>query len=186
MTYVKGLIVLFVVLTILLHLPTQENYRKYIHFFAELILTMALLSPVLSIFCDSDEFLKLIEYETFTEKLAMVSEDMEHIEYLYEDYHREKYAQAVAEGVKQIAEEYDFDVQEAAVELSENYEVEHVTLQISESDARQIVIESVEVARAGEDAEEEVVADRGLKTKLAEYYGLEEKEIEIRCGRGKE
>lgn len=177
MTYVKGLIVLFVVLTILLHLPTQENYRKYIHFFAELILTMALLSPVLSIFCDSDKFLQLIEYEAFSEKLAMVSEDMEHIEYLYEDYHREKYAQAVAEGVKQIAEGYDLDVQKAAVELSEEYQVEHITLNIATKEAGEIVIGM---------AEDEVFFDKGLKAELAEYYGLEEKEIEIRRGRGKE
>lgn len=177
MTYVKGLIVLFVVLTILLHLPTQENYRKYIHFFAELILTMALLSPILSIFCDSDAFLQLIEYEAFSEKLAMVSEDMEHIEYLYEDYHREKYAQAVAEGVKQIAEGYDLDVQEAAVELSEEYKVEHITVNIATKEAGQIAIGM---------AEEEVLWDKGLKTELAEYYGLEEKEIEIRRGRGQD
>lgn len=61
--YVRGFIVLFVVLTILLHLPPQENYRKYIRFFTELILTLALLTPVLSVFCDSAEFLELIEYE---------------------------------------------------------------------------------------------------------------------------
>lgn len=175
MTYVKGLIVLFVVLTILLHLPTQENYRKYIHFFAELILTMALLSPILSIFCDSDKFLQMIEYEAFEEKLTMVSEDMEHIEYLYEDYHREKYAQAVAEGVKQVAEESGFDVQEAAVELSEEYKVEHITVSIIPKDTGQIVIGM---------AEEEALFDKGLKAELAEYYGLEEKEIEIRRGRG--
>lgn len=183
-TFVRDFIVLFVVLMILLQLPTQENYRKYIRFFTELILTMALLSPVLTIFCDSDEFLKMIEYEAFAKELAMVSADMEHIEYLYEDYHREKYEEVIGEEVKRIAEEYDFCVQEAAVELSENYEVEHMTLQISESDARQIVIESVEVAGAGENEEEEVVADRGLKAKLVEYYGVEEKEIEIRYGKG--
>lgn len=183
-TFVRDFIVLFVVLMILLQLPTQENYRKYIRFFTELILTMALLSPVLTIFCDSDEFFKMIEYEAFAKELAMVSADMEHIEYLYEDYHREKYEEVIGEEVKRIAEEYDFCVQEAAVELSENYEVEHMTLQISESDARQIVIESVEVAGAGEDEEEEVVADRGLKAKLVEYYGVEEKEIEIRYGKG--
>lgn len=183
-TFVRDFIVLFVVLMILLQLPTQENYRKYIRFFAELILTMALLSPILSIFCDSDEFLKMIEYEAFEKKLAMVSEDMEHIEYLYEDYHREKFEEVIGEEVKRMAEEYNFCVQEVAVELSENYEVEHMTLQISESDARQIVIESVEVAGAVEDAEEEVVADRGLKTKLVEYYGVEENEIEIRYGKG--
>lgn len=185
MEYVRDFIVLFVVLMILLQLPTQENYRKYIRFFAELILTMALLSPVLSVFCDSDEFLKLIEYEAFAKNLAMVSEDMEHIEYLYEDYHREKYEAAIGEEVKRMAEEHDFCVQEVVVELSEDYKVEHMALQISESDARQIVIEAVEVAGAGEnEAEDEVFADRGLKKELMEYYGVEEKEIEIRYGKG--
>lgn len=185
MTYVKGLIVLFVVLTILLHLPTQENYRKYIHFFAELILTMALLSPVLSVFYDSDEFLQLIEYEAFEEELAMVSEDMEHIEYLYEDYHREKYAQVIAEGVKQIAEGYDFCVQEVEVELSEDYKVKHMTMCISENEENLIAIEVVKVAGTEEKtADTNVFADRGLKAELARYYQLEEKEIEIRYGKG--
>ncbi len=183
--FVRDFIVLFVVLMILLQLPTQENYRKYIRFFAELILTMALLSPVLTIFGDSDEFLKMIEYEAFSKELAMVSADMEHIEYLYEDYHREKYEEVIGEEVKRIAEEYDFCVQEAAVELSEDYKVEHMTLRISERDAKQVVIEPVEAVGAVENVvDEEVIADRGLKAKLVEYYGVEEKEIEIRYGKG--
>lgn len=162
--YVRGFIVLFVVLTILLHLPPQENYRKYIRFFTELILTLALLTPVLSVFCDSAEFLELIEYEAFTEELSMVSEDMEHIEYLYGDYHREAYEDAIGEDVRRIAEGYHFSVQDVVVELSEEYEVEYIALQIS--------------------GEGEASVSRELKAELRGYYQLEEKEIEIRYGKG--
>lgn len=162
--YVRGFIVLFVVLTILLHLPSQENYGKYIRFFSELILMMALLAPVLSVFCDSDELLELIEYEAFTEELSMVSEDMEHIEYLYGDYHREVYEDAIGEDVKRIAEGYRFSVQEVEVKLSEEYEVEYIALRIS--------------------GEGEADIDRELKAELMGYYQLEEKEIEIRYGKG--
>lgn len=162
--YVRGFIVLFVVLTILLHLPPQENYRKYIRFFTELILTLALLTPVLSVFCDSAEFLELIEYEAFTEELSMASEDMEHIEYLYGDYHREAYEDAIGEDVRRIAEGYHFSVQDVVVELSEEYEVEYIALQIS--------------------GEGEASVSRELKAELRGYYQLEEKEIEIRYGKG--
>lgn len=182
--YVKGFIVLFVVLTVLLHLPPQENYRKYIRFFSELILTMALLSPVLSVFCDSDEFLELIAYEAFAEELSMVSEDMQHIQYLYADYHKEAYEDAIGEDVKRIAEGYHFKVQEVAVKLSEDYVVEYITLRISEDDAEQVVIEQVNVMREERAADEEPVNGKGLKAELMTYYQLEEGEIEIRYGKG--
>lgn len=169
--YVKGVLTLFVVLTVLLHAAPQESSRKYLRFFAELILTMAFVSPVLSLFCDSEDFLELIAYETFREELTSVAADMEHMEYLYSDYHRESYEKAIAEDVRRIAEGYDFFVQEASVELSEEYTVEHITLLLSKEDVGQIVIVPI---GAGETVELD-----GLKTELMKYYELEEKEVSI-------
>lgn len=94
----------------------------------------------------------------------MVSEDMEHIEYLYGDYHREAYEDAIGEDVRRIAEGYHFSVQDVVVELSEEYEVEYIALQIS--------------------GEGEASVSRELKAELRGYYQLEEKEIEIRYGKG--
>lgn len=180
--YAKGFISLFVVLTILMHLPQKENYRKYIRFFAELILTIALLSPVLSVFWDNEAFLDLIAYEAFIEELSMVSEDMKHVEYLYGDYHKKAYEEAIGEDVVRIAEGYHFFVQAVEVNLSDAYAVECIALQVTENDKEQIVIEPIDLTWERE--ENEPAACRKLKEALMEYYQLEEEAIEIRYGNG--
>lgn len=170
--YVKGVLTLFVVLTVLLHAAPQESSRKYLHFFAELILTLALLSPVLSLFCDSEEFLELIAYETFWEELTSVADDMEQLDYLYSDYHRESYEKAIAEDVRRIAEGYDFFVQEASVKLSQDYTVEHITLLLSQEALEKIVIAPIGEGEAAETDE--------LQTELMKYYQLDKGQVDIR------
>ena len=81
-SYVKGFLVLFVLVSVLLHLPPGKTYQKYIRFFSQFILTLALLAPVLRFFGDKDAFLELIAYEKFTEELVAVSRDMKQVEYL--------------------------------------------------------------------------------------------------------
>lgn len=181
--YVKGFLALFVLLTVLLHLLPGNGYQKYIHFFAEFIMTLAILTPILSILGDSDEFLKLVEYEAFTEELASVSKDMQHMEYLYGDYHREAYEEAIAEDVKRIAEGYAFCVKEVSVTLSEEYTVNNISLWVTENANEEIAISRVTLGEEKESADEDIICAE-LKQELMEFYQLDESKIKIQYGDG--
>lgn len=181
--YVKGIIALFLLLTVLLHLPPGNSYRKYTRFFAEMILTLALLTPVLSVVCDSEEFLRMVDYEEFTEELEMVSKDMQHMEYLYADYHKAAYEEAIAEDVKRIAEEHALFVQKVSVQLSKEYTVEHIALRVTEEESEQVVIERIVLEKTAQEKSENITCME-LRQELMEFYQLDEAGIEIQYDNG--
>lgn len=181
LAYVRGFITLFVLLTMLLYLPPGKSYQKYIRFFAELILTLSIISPVMSVICDSDEFMELIEYEEFTENLSEISKDMQRIEYLHNDYYLEEYENAIAEDVRQIAgrvaEGYGFSVKEAKVHMAEDYTVDAIQIWMTDQGGEEIVIGKIvlqEGTKLGTDA---VYA--GITQELSDYYQLDPSKIEI-------
>lgn len=177
LAYVRGFITLFVLLTLLLYLPPGKSYQKYIRFFAELILTLSIISPVMSVICDSDEFLELIEYEEFTENLSEISKDMQRIEYLHSDYYLEEYETAIEEDVKRIAEGYGFSVKEARVHMTEDYTVDKIQLWVTDQSGEQIVIGKIVLDEGTKTQTDAVYA--GLIQELSDYYHLDSSKIEI-------
>lgn len=140
LSYIKGFIALFVLLIVLLHLAPGKSYQKYIRFFAEMLLTISLLTPVLSVVCDKEEFLDLIEYEAFMSELQETSKDMEKIEYLNNDHYIEEYESAIEADVRQMAEVYDFVVQEVTVDMAEDYTISYIKLELTDQTNEQVVI----------------------------------------------
>lgn len=180
--YIKGFLVLMILMTVLLYLLPGKSYHKYIHFFSELILTIALLSPILSVFYDSEEFLEMVEYEAFMEELSAVARDMEQIEFIHSDYHKETYEEAIAMDVEQIVEGYDYEVQDVRVILSEKYVVQEISIEIVADTSGGISIGRSALQQAKEEREEMVSTQ--LKQELMEYYQMEESQIEIQYGVG--
>lgn len=189
LSYIRGFIALFILMTILVYLVPGENFKKYIRFFSEIILTFGFLFPVLSFICDSDQFLETIRYEEFTENLSELSRDADKIAYIHNDYYIEEYESAIEEDVKRIAGQYGFAATDVAVHMTEQYTVDHISLSIAEgTEEEKSVIEKIEVnvgafsgegtlADAGNNREESVYAK--LKEELVTYYQLDEALIEI-------
>lgn len=187
LSYIKGFITLFVLLMVLLHLAPKESYQKYIRFFAEMLLTISLLTPVMSLFCDKEEFLNLIEYEEFMSELQEVSKDVEKIEYLHNDHYIKKYESAIETDVRQMAESYDFVVQEVNVKMAEDYSISYIRLNLIDQTNEQVVIGKIVIdeREGGEEASEEI-SDKQTDTKygallqdLEDYYQIDRSKIGI-------
>ena len=177
LAYVRGFVVLFVLLALLLYLPPGGSYQKYIRFFAELILVFGVLSPVLSIVCDSEMFLELIAYEEFVGGLSEMTRDMERMEYLHADYYRQEYENAIALDVEEIVRSHGFVSQETKVDMSGNYEVERIQLWVTGEKEQRIVIR--EVGLREEEGGEPDAVYAGLRQDLSAYYRLDASQIEI-------
>lgn len=184
LAYMRGFIVLFVLLTLLLYLPPGKSYQKYIRFFAELIMTLGILSPVLTVVCDSEEFLKLVEYEEFSENLSELSRDAERIAYINNDYYLEEYENVIEADVGRIAEQYGFSVQDAEVHMTEDYAIDEMQLWITDQGGDNIVIGEILLEDGNEEEpEEEHAVYAGLERELSEYYQLEPSRIKIQYTR---
>lgn len=159
----------------MVYLVPGNSFQKYIRFFTEVILTFAFLSPILSLFCDSDAFMEMIQYESFTESLSEISKDTQKIEFLQNDYYIRKYEIAIEEDVRLIAETEGYFVQEVSVGLTEDYVIDTISLTVTEEAADDILIGKIEIGGAAK--QDETYAD--LKEKLAGYYQIEESRIVI-------
>lgn len=178
MGYIRGILVLFVLMTLLLYLVPGENFRKYIRFFTELVLTIGVLMPVLSLICDSDEFLAMIEYEEFSGSLSELSRDMQRMEYIQNDYYIEEYETAIEGDVARMAEDYGYTVQEADVHMTEDYTLDAIRLLVTGKSSDGIVIGKI-ILEDNAAKEGSTGLSKSLKKELAEYYQMEESQIEI-------
>lgn len=181
LAYMRGFVVLFVLLVLLTHLTPKSGYQKYVRFFAELILTIGIVSPVLSVFFDDEKFLEQIAYEEFTGNLEEITKDMGRMEYMHKDYYIEEYEKAIAVDVARMAEDYGFAVGEVKVQLSGEYTVEAIRLLLSDGGEERVVIEPIVIGEAEVESRggETEVLYAHLVRELMEYYRMEESQIQI-------
>ncbi len=178
MEQIRGLFILFVLLGLFMYIVPGEHYKKYIRFFSGVILIVAFLSPLLSLFWDDGDFFDKIEYEAFVEGLEELSRDNARIEFAQNDYYRKKYELAIAEDVRQIAAAAGYETTEVAVHLTEDYTMKGISLTVKKSMESDIFVAPVEI---GGDAG---TTDHGLiqlRDKLAGYYQMEKEEVTV-CG----
>ncbi len=71
--YVKGFLVLFLLIKVLLYFVPKNVFRKYISFFSGVILVIGLLQPVLRIFGQEEKILQKLQYEQWEEEILQIT-----------------------------------------------------------------------------------------------------------------
>ena len=103
--WMRGIVLLFFLLTALLYFIPRDVYKKYIRFFMEMVLVLAILLPVMKLFYGEDPFGKMVHYDEFWQELSNLKTDMEHMEYLQNEYYAEQYEQEIGADIKSMADE---------------------------------------------------------------------------------
>lgn len=163
--YVKGAVILFLLLSIFVELVPENSCRKYVRFFAQFILVLSLVSPFFSGNGKESEFMKSVRYESFLQNVEEARLNAEKMASQSDkDYMKEYEEKALAEDVRQLAEENDFTVKEIVAEMTESYQIERIYMKIAEPEEKK--------TETGKET---------LKKKLIGYYQLREDQIEIEC-----
>ena len=163
--YVKGVVILSLLLSIFVELVPENSCRKYVRFFAQFILVLSLVSPFFSGDGKESEFMKSVRYESFlqnVEEARLNAEKM--VSQSDKDYMKEYEEKALAEDVRQLAEENDFTVREIVAEMTESYQIDRIYVRIAEPEEKN--------TETGKET---------LKEMLIGYYQLHEDQIEIDC-----
>lgn len=172
--WVKNYILVFFLMSVLLSLVSKKEYKSYIRFFMEMVLIVALVTPILGALGKSEDFLKKIEYDRFWQELNTIQTDEKKMNYINEEYYIDYYEEMVAKDALSFAKQEGYEVEEADVVMDGDYQILSIGLKgvWSETDSS-IKVEQI----GGEEKEEETL---GLQEKVAEYYQLETSAVTIK------
>lgn len=130
LNWVKEFLILYLLLTILMHLTAADQYKKYLRFFSGIILVLMLLSPVMRLLGNDGRLETLISGEIFWEQLDSIRQDTQKLEFLQNDHYREKYETALAGDMLAQAAGYNLPVREVRVSLTQDYEISRVSIRM--------------------------------------------------------
>lgn len=178
--WIKGIVILFVVLSALMYLVPQKQYKKYIQFFIEMLIVVAIITPVSKVIYANEDFEEMIKYSQFWQELENMQKDTDKMEFLQSDYYKQEYEQAIGEDIAQMAEDKEFECEEVQVALSDNYEIEAVSMQVSKSgESDDAAVEKIVIAGSQSSDELQGSITNELREKIKDFYQLEDSQITI-------
>ena len=171
--WVKNLVCFYIFITAVLHLLPKESYRKYVRFFAGLLLAILVLTPVLSLFGNRENLYEKIEQMGFFQEMENLKLDTAYLETSQQKIYQEEYEKAICMDIEQMAKRQELQAKKVEVGLTEECLVKHIYIEtafISEDSAKQ-------KAAFAKGAEYPQVYE--LQKELAKFYQVDEEEIEI-------
>lgn len=126
LAWMKGIVLLFFVFTALLYFVPRNVYKKYIRFFMEMTLILAMIYPLLQAVFKENALEKLLDYDEFWEEMDQIELDAEAFEEEQNNYYREECEKNIEEELKLLAGEHGYEVKESEVELNSAYEIESI------------------------------------------------------------
>lgn len=173
--WVKNLVCFYLLITVVLHLLPQKSYRKYIHFFLGILLTILVASPILSLLGNEEEILQKISQIEFFQDMDNIKLDTEHLETTQKELYIKEYERALGMDVSRMAEERQLVPQKVEVRLTEEYQVDFIEMTVSFQEEDSIFMQK---ASYTEDHEEYPQVYE-LRRDLMEFYRLDEEQIHI-------
>ena len=181
--WMKGIMLLFVIGNVLLYLVQGRQYEKYVQFFLQLLMVMAVVAPVANVVINKEEFLDTVAYHSFWQDLDNVARDAQKIEFSNQEYAKTQYEQAVAQSVTELVEQENYTVSQVTVSLSEAYEIEQIwivlgdkQLAANQEGAERVLIEQIRITQ-------EKPADSyqyaKLRERIKDFYQIEAEQILI-------
>lgn len=172
MEWVKNYSMLFLLLTVITSLTVKKEYKRYIHFFAELLLVVSIASPVLKVMGREEAFFDKISYDSFWQGLDTIRIDQKKVEFLQDEYYIEYYEKLIAADVTQMAKDAGYEAVWVKTVMSDSYEVEKISMEVES------ILQNEELnAHIFSDGQNPDL--KNLQEKIAAYYQMQEAQVEI-------
>lgn len=179
--WVKNIVFFYIIMTAILYLLPKNNYQKYVRFFGGMILVVMLITPLLELVYRPDYLLDKISYESFWQEMDEIQLDVTGMEQQQKQAFQKEYEAAIGEDIVQMAEAEEIVVNDVSVQLSEEYELKQVSLNVRLKESSEgIQIEKITLA----DNSKEYPDVWELKKKIMEFYEVEDSQIQITVQEG--
>ncbi len=136
LSWVKEFLIVYLILTILMHLTAADQYKKYLRFLSGIVLLLVLAAPVLRLFGDGDRLASLLETQLAKVGAGSYSggqpgpaqtTQITQMEVLQNSHYREAYEDAVSKEMMREALSRGLPVKNITAGLTGNYEIGKVT-----------------------------------------------------------
>lgn len=185
MQWIKGVIILFILLKVVLYLVADSRYYRYIHFFSGLIIILAILMPLTGMRGTGQLLVEKLRGLELTEALREAQGQAQTIDFLDKEYYDREYDRIIGACVEETAGEYGFAVKEFDAEVSQEGEVEQISMSIQEiRQGNDIMISDIVIDAAGEKSGVYDYIYSDFQKKLSQTYGIAEDKILITMKKG--
>lgn len=167
-------------MTAILHLLPKESYQKYVRFFTGLLLMLLVAAPILSLFGKEDVLMEKISQAEFLQEMDNMKMDTAYMEDIQKETYKKEYEKAIGMDISRMAENAALQMNQVEVSLSEEYQVEQISMEVCFSEDKGLHISKASFS----DNSREYPQVYELKQELMEYYGLEESQITISVQEG--
>ncbi|MCI8683337.1 MAG: stage III sporulation protein AF [Lachnospiraceae bacterium] len=173
-TWVKNIVCFYIFMNIIIHLLPKDSYRKYVRFFSGMLLMILVATPVLSVLGQEEVLMQKISQAGFFQELDNIKLDTAHLEQTQKKAYLQEYERAIEMDIERIAQGKGLNPLRTEARLSEDYQVESIVLEVSDS-KEGVLVPKVSF---GDDSLKHPGADE-LKQELMEFYRLEENRITV-------
>lgn len=162
-TWMKGIVLLFFVFTALLYFIPRNVYKKYIRFFMEMMLILAIMYPLLQAVFKENALENLIHYDEFWQEMDNMKLDAEHFEEEQNTYYLKECEKNVEENLRQLILQHGYEVKNIEVKLNTSYEIEDISLVLEETEKKQ--------------RKEDILL---IQKEILNFYQIEENRLELK------
>lgn len=139
MSWIRSIVILYVVGQVIVYLAQGKKYEKYIRFYLQLLLVLMIARPVFSLLGDEEEFKSRISYHQLSQVLQEQSSQLEQLQVGSDAMYIRECERVVEEDVCRFMEENYQKCEESEVTLSDEFQIEQIKVSVEQgADVRKI------------------------------------------------
>lgn len=180
-------------LAVVMHLIPEKKYRKYIRFFAGMMILVLTVGPLANLFSQHDSLENLIQEKLFRQESVKTSADLETMEESSREYYEDRITGEASQLIEEKVSEEGLETADSRIELSENGTISRITVSVKEKQEggsgteknpdEITAVEAVRIRLSGDGNKEEnkkTSAKAGrLRTELSGLFDIPQDCVEI-------
>lgn len=156
LSWIRSIVILYVMGQVIVYLVMGKKYEKYIRFFLQLVMVLVIVRPVFVLLGDEETFKNRLSFYQISQSVQEQKSQLEQLQGESEEHYMRQCEQMLAEDVETYLEEHFPYKGEAEVTLSEDFAIERIEVSV-----------------------EDTTDERAVRDALCTHYELEEDQVEV-------
>ena len=132
-SWVKGFLILYLLLTVFQNMAASEKYEKYLKFFSGILLITYVITPLLQFSGQGQALADVLRNGSIWQQLESIRQESEYFEYRQSQTVLEQYEQAISKEVEALLQEHGLRVGKVKALLDEEYQLQEIQISVEEN-----------------------------------------------------